>query len=341
MPTAPFGTIYGNAVGSVVQNPAGHRRRPTLPSSISLLAAVALIGCIIASPGNLFANDSEAEIGIGGLVLRKNAYVEMRSEDLYVSANEIRVRYRFYNKSGSDVKIVVAFPLPEVARESPDDDESGLTEHEFSTRVNGVPVKTQREQRANVDGRDRTDVLERFGIPLDPRESQDVLDRLPRDRWGELTKAGLAKPTENRLTALWTLKTTYYWNQTFPAKKEITIEHSYEPIVGGSVAFDWSNSVSEYDKKTFCVDREFVRSAKGSHWSPQWISYILTTGGNWARPIGEFRLVVDKGNPSNLVSFCADGVKKISATEFEVRKKNFMPSKDLKILILRKPSAEN
>jgi hypothetical protein len=85
MPTAPFGTIYGNAVGSVVQNPAGHRRRPTLPSSISLLAAVALIGCIIASPGNLFANDSEAEIGIGGLVLRKNAYVEMRGEDLYVS----------------------------------------------------------------------------------------------------------------------------------------------------------------------------------------------------------------------------------------------------------------
>jgi hypothetical protein len=43
---------------------------------------------------------------------------------------------------------------------------------------------------------------------------------------------------------------------------------------------------------------------------------------------------VDKGDPSNLVSFCADGVKKISATEFEVRKKNFVPSKDLNVLIL-------
>jgi len=60
----------------------------------------------------------------------------------------------------------------------------------------------------------------------------------------------------------------------------------------------------------------------------------VTTGGNWAGPIGEFRLVVDKGDPSNLVSFCADGVKKISATEFEVRKKNFVPSKDLNVLIL-------
>jgi hypothetical protein len=43
---------------------------------------------------------------------------------------------------------------------------------------------------------------------------------------------------------------------------------------------------------------------------------------------------VDKGDPSNLVSFCADSVKKISATEFEVRKKKFKPSKDLNVLIL-------
>ena len=101
------------------------------------------------------------------------------------------------------------------------------------------------------------------------------------------------------------------------------------PIVGGAVPRDWSGdwSVSEY-QKTYCIDREFVRSAKQhKNSSEQWISYILTTGGNWAGPISEFRLVVDKGDPSNLVSFCADGVKKISPTEFEVRKKNFKPSK--------------
>jgi Domain of unknown function (DUF4424) len=94
------------------------------------------------------------------------------------------------------------------------------------------------------------------------------------------------------------------------------------------------------DQKKYCIDRDFVRSAqqmeKARHrtWGEKWISYILTTGGNWAGPIGEFRLVVDKGDPSNLVSFCADGVKKISATEFEVRKKNFVPSKDVNVLIL-------
>jgi Domain of unknown function (DUF4424) len=128
-------------------------------------AAAALIGCIITPPGNALANDSEAEIGIGGLVLRKNAHVEMRSEDLYVSAKEIRVRYRFYNKSGSDVRTVVAFPLPQV--NLADDESRGLTEHEFSTSVDGVPANTQIERRATVGGRERTDVLNRYGVPLD------------------------------------------------------------------------------------------------------------------------------------------------------------------------------
>ena len=63
-----------------------------------------------------------------------------------------------------------------------------------NTRVNGVSVTTQIEQRALVGGMDRTDVLKRFQIPLDPNASQDALDRLTRDRWDELTKAGLAAP---------------------------------------------------------------------------------------------------------------------------------------------------
>jgi hypothetical protein len=163
---------------------------------VSLLrrfAAAALIGCITA-PANSLANDTEAELGIGGLVLRKNAHVEMRSEDLYVSINEIRVRYRFYNKSGSDVSTVVAFPLPKVNLD--DDDPRGLTEYEFSTRVDNIPVNTQIERRATVGGRDRTDVLKRYGVPLDG--SQEALDKLPRDAWDKLTRVIRRKGTSER-----------------------------------------------------------------------------------------------------------------------------------------------
>ena len=69
--------------------------------------------------------------------------------------------------------------------------------------------------------------------------------------------------------------------------------------------------------------------------SETWIGYILTTGANWRAPIGDFRLVVDKGDPRNLVSFCGEGVRRISPTQFEIRRRNWRPTRDLDVLILR------
>ena len=38
----------------------------------------------------------------------------MQSEDLFISAKEIRVRYHFYNNSSSDIVTQVAFPMPDM-----------------------------------------------------------------------------------------------------------------------------------------------------------------------------------------------------------------------------------
>jgi hypothetical protein len=93
------------------------------------------------------------------------------------------------------------------------------------------------------------------------------------------------------------------------------------------------------------MDQSFVSAAarikkatKGdaAQLQEQRISYILKTGGNWAGPIKAFRLVVDKGSPDNLISFCGNGVKKISATQFEMRQSDFTPTADLDVLILTK-----
>ena len=69
--------------------------------------------------------------------------------------------------------------------------------------------------------------------------------------------------------------------------------------------------------------------------SEERIAYILTTGANWARPIRRFRLVVDKADPSNLVSFCGKGVRKISDTQFELVRNDFTPQAELDVLILK------
>jgi hypothetical protein len=139
------------------------------------------------------------------------------------------------------------------------------------------------------------------------------------------------------------LKTTYHWLQTFPAGRPIVVEHAYTPSVGATVATSVGTPYASEITDKYCVDKTLidtvVRAAKADKdgnapWVDRWIDYVLVTGGNWKKPIGHFRLVVDKGSPKNLVSFCGSGVRKISPTQFEMQRTNWRPEKDLSILLL-------
>ena len=317
----------------------------------------------LAGPGAASANDSTAELAAGGLVLTKTDDIEMRSEDLFVSAKEIRVTYHFFNRSAQDRTVTVAFPMPDVTLDFID----GLTAvpHpgtenflDFSTKADGRPVATQVEVKAFGNGVDQTALLRKLGVPLYPDSDYDGLTELPKVQQDELIKLGLAavnefdagKGWEYHVVPSWTLKTTYHFRQTFPAGREVVIEHRYTPATGMSVGSvigsPYAVGTEDYtaDLKTYCVDQGLLAAVKraqakagkdGMPFSEQRVSYILKTGANWAEPIKDFRLVVDKGDAGNLVSFCADGVKKISPTQFEVRKTDFTPTADLDVLILK------
>jgi hypothetical protein len=326
---------------------------------------VALFGVSLAR-----ANDSTAELTTGGLVLAKTADVEMRAEDLAISEKEIDVRYRFFNHSAQDVTVTVAFPMPDVTLNGPDwniafpaPDSTNFLD--FHTIADGHEVQAQYEQKALLDGVDISARLKALGVPLAPQSdtTSKVLDGLPRAEQDELVKLDFATPYDDdvgqgwrhHVIPKWTFKSTFYWSQTFPAGKEIVVEHRYTPSVGGTVgtmldspdidAKDLSNYQTRY-----CVDKDFLAGAKqaerldasGSAQSPLYekrIAYVLTTGANWAGPIGDFHLTVDKGAPDSLVSFCADGVKKIGPTLFEVRHADFTPTRDLNVLILYRPKS--
>ena len=314
------------------------------------------------------ANDSTAELATGGLKFVTTPDIEMRFEDLFISPRQIKVRYVFFNNSTKPVTTLVAFPMPDIVVNGPDDNVAYPTDDPenilgFHTTVDGKPVAAKLEQKVFAAGVDRTDLLRQLGIPLAPQApaTNEALDKLPPAEWGDLIKLGLADIDEydagsgmqKHLEARWTLKTTYYWEQTFPPQAELTIEHSYQPSVGSSVTTslgqDWARKNGRYpDYETkYCTDRDFVstveratKAAKADSiaFTEQRIDYILSTGANWDGPIKDFRLVIDKGDPSNLVSFCGEGVKKIGPTQFEMRKSDFTPTGDLNVLILAKPS---
>src|SRR5258705_13818646 len=122
-----------------------------------LKPVLALAAALAASVSPAWANDSTAELATGGLIFVRNDNVEMRSEDLTISAKEVSVRYRFFNKSDKDVTVLVAFPMPEIKVEGPDDNFALPTEDPvnllaFTTAVNGRPAPTKVEQRVHAAG---------------------------------------------------------------------------------------------------------------------------------------------------------------------------------------------
>ncbi len=326
------------------------------------IGAAALV--VSAWASGALANDSSAELKQGGLVLVRNPGVEMRAEDLYISPSAVRVRYRFMNTTGRDQTVLVAFPMPDITIEGIDDLISIPTQDPenilgFHTRVDGKPVTARVEQKVLSKGVDRTALLKSLGVPLAPhlQATADVLERLPKTVQTRLLKLGLAEPNdydagkgeEHHLQPTWTLKTTYYWQQVFPAGRELNVEHDYTPSVGEtsgtSLEADWFKTSPDYKRveQAYCVDQDFmsaVAKAKAAvgpdhqAFFEKRIEYVLSSGANWKSPIADFRLVVDKADPGALVSFCETGVKKIGPTQFEVRKTNFRPTRDLSILIL-------
>jgi uncharacterized protein DUF4424 len=339
------------------------------PAGLRLRAIHGMIlACALGIAGSeARANDSTAELATGGLIFVQNDDVEMRAEDLFISSAEIRVRYRFFNHSAKDVTVLVAFPMPEIKIDGQDDNISVPTEEpvnilDFHTTVAGQPVKTEVEQRVFAAGIERTQYLRDLGIPLAPHlpTTNEALDRLPRAKWDELVKNGVAaieeydvgKGMEKHLAPRWALRTTFYWQQTFPANAETLIDHRYKPSVGASVGTSIGSTYSrpnDPDEKTraakYCFDKDFLASAENARkaakaesapFSEERIEYILKTGANWSGPIREFRLVADKGAADSLISFCGEGVKKIAPTQFEMQKRDYTPDGNFSVLILKK-----
>ena len=319
--------------------------------SRTLLTGAAVLLAAAAFGQAALANDSTAEKAAGGLVLTRTDAIDMVSEDLYVSPEQVRVAYVFRNRTRAPVRTMVAFPMPDRDLDEMYNSDTNYPGG-FRTLVDGRPVTTRVERRALLNGVDHTALLESMGIPArtgDPASDvlPDALRRLPPASRRRLSTLGLIGD-DGGWRPLWTVRETYYWEQVFPAGRDLRVQHSYSPGTGGSVTVALASPEfraspeGRDEQRRYCTDRAFLaaldrmsaREGNGIFLSQQNLSYILTTGGNWRSPIGNFRLVVDKGKPGNIVSFCETGVTKISPTQFEVRHENWRPTSDLHVLIL-------
>jgi len=328
--------------------------------AVSLLTAVSCSGT---APSPASANDSSAELAIGGLTFTKNADISIESEDLRIALDAVTVRYVFLNRSAKPITLTVAFPLPDInladASNAAFPVANPLNYVGFLTRVDGKAVSFAVNQQAVLNNKDVTATLKEMGIPVFPVGAEQLkindLSEEVRTRavaQGLLVESGTNDKGSPLYEATWMVKTSVVRHQSFPPGKPVVVEHRYRTSVG--MSFDTllrhdlrdnkglAPEVQRY-KNAYCLDDDFLKAvdalkAADKPGKPRIIerriNYVLTTGANWAGPIKDFHLVVDKGRADRIVSYCGEGRNDISPTQSEVRATDFTPTRDLEILIL-------
>jgi hypothetical protein len=205
----------------------------------------------------------------------------------------------------------------------------------------------------DTPGRDVTADLERLGLPLSLSADRisGALLALDEAQRAEVTALGLAEYYEDAQATyvfpMWSVVLRYHWTQTFSAGQTLAISHTYENRSPGGL-FTWSHPPEDYQQEIadlYCIDEgtskglakalaqpplDGVVYSMGMSWN---IAYILRTANSWAGPIKRFTLTIDKGDPGNIVSLCADGIKKTGPTTFVMEKTDFVPDRDLHILV--------
>jgi hypothetical protein len=329
--------------------------------SKSILVTVLLASAIC----QIALADSTAELSIGGLLIARNADISLESEELTITTDQVRVRYIFLNQSQNSVSAAISFPLPDIDLSEADNYAIPSTDPinflDFRTTIDGRAVNFNLSQRAFLGVKDISAAIKAAGLPILPIGAQqksiaemqkDARERLINE--GLLIPAGTDANGQQLHAGIWTVKTSAVRQQTFPAGKSVVVEHRYRTSLG--VSFDtilrkglrenaaMTQEVNRY-RSSYCVPDDLLRGidriagdAEGNTAGlrERRISFTLKTAGNAPAPIKDFKIVIDKGKPDRLVSFCLDNVKKISPTAFEVRMKDFSPDKDLKILLIGK-----
>lgn len=315
---------------------------------------------VAALAGPAGANDSVAGLALGGIELQRTAFVEMREEELYISPTEVRVRYVFHNTTDKGLDTLVAFPLPPIGlpldfdyHQLPYEDQPNYVG--FTTRVDGAEVPLNVESRAVMLGLDRTARLAELGVPLIPFDMDAVtrIAALPVATRQSL-RADLLIDDQNQ--PQWSLQTTLWRRQVFPAGRDVVVEHSYVPVRGGSaqspvgtgqpdyVNEDGSPSWIQESRVQYCVEPEMegeldFRRTNGAaegerNYSASYVDYILTTGTHWRGAIGRFRLVVEVPNDHDAVFVCIEGARRVAPNRIEAEITDFWPERELEVLFV-------
>lgn len=320
------------------------------------------------------ANDSAAAFTTQGLELKQLDGVTLRKEVLKISKVArpnpiedhglpteafrfpISVSYDFDNTTEFPLRTLVAFPLP-LKPEPCRPDLVGMQPfiENFQLSVNGQPQTYQSEHKAisTKNGKDVTAVLQKHqldyvnysGLQCTEEEQQPSyqVNKLSHAAQLELQQAGAIS---DYLAPYYEIKTTHYWQQTFPAKQTVHIEHSYDASPGFAYTAavedlkETNTNTSEWGCMDDALKARLLKDMANKpnamlYWS--YVDYIVTTANNWDGAIAEFELHIERP-AGEFISLCWPGkVEKTGPNSFKMTAKHFVPTDELKVFWYQVP----
>lgn len=307
-----------------------------------------------------FANDSAWGETNGSIVLLKQRDISMAKERLLIAPDRINVDYLFINHSNKDITVPVTFPMPPIYQYEGQDIAPGIMN--FKLSVDGKPVKTQARwvvMLFDENGKDREDITDKAihrGWSI-----EQLVNLLKDEPWSDN-----AKSNQPPLPAEWFKKDMpqfyvqqhFTWQQTFPAGKEVMINHAYTPSLSGGVPTPLEYIVGDGTKDNPAneclntstrkqvekLDKYLKNKNKENYGGLGWnqLNYILSTGANWKEGvIGDFTLRIHKTSPDDVVVTCfTHPLKEVEPLTLEFKQKDFKPDEDLFLTYYYDPSKD-
>jgi hypothetical protein len=297
------------------------------PRAAAMRVFSALLFVLLLAAPSARANDGMAELRAGGIEILQSGDIALLEEDLFLSADEVRVRFLFRNESRIPISTLVAFVAPDLGQE--DIDSRALfgvdeleKEMKFTALVDGKAVQIFTNKQAIPNEDDLTTKMEIFGDAADRMEAQP--------------------------SASWKLRIRFYWRQVFPPGQEVEVVHRYRPFSGSMITRphelkfvdgDW-NSARDYcfDEAQMHGAQRLADAAKQrlgyETLYARFLSYILTTGAGWRGPIRRLSITIDSGHPDAVLASCLTDLKRMGPREYALEWRNVKPTDDIRLMFL-------
>lgn len=328
----------------------GSRRR-------SLLLVASMV-CLICG-GTMAARADTSTIGIdvGQLVIADAQTVQLDWQDIFVSPDEVRVSFQFTNVGPEVVKSKAILPLAplDFAKSLNYSVVSGQRKNiiGLDVTVDGKPVKPDFVARAQLGGKDITELLEGHGVPVVPfaidfeggwETYYKELEALPENAREELDAAGALSfedPT-------WVVLSAFQWPVTLRPDRPVEISFRYTPVPATDLLT--RESLSDQDlKKRYCFDGSFASSVAarlsnadgaGAAVVAHQIGYVWAVADIPRRTIGRLYVTIDHADERTLVSMCARNTANAGPTAFRMERFDFKPEGRFDVLFVRDLSTQ-